>query len=55
MKRVVLLILLLIPFNVLAASPSGMHFEKAIVYDMTDDVVRYDLNGEEIVMDIEKI
>lgn len=46
MKKILLLIILLIPFNVWADIPD-MHFKKAIVYDLTDDVVRYDLDGEE--------
>ena len=45
-KKILFLLLLLLPFNVVALEPTGMHFQKAIVYDMTDDVVRYDLDGD---------
>ncbi len=46
-RKILLIIILLIPFNVLATELTGMHFTNAIVYDMTDNVVRYELNADE--------
>lgn len=42
MKKLILLIILLIPFNIKALSYPTLHYENAIIYDITDKKVLYE-------------
>ncbi len=46
-KYILLLILLLIPVNVFGVELIKTDSKSVIVYDMTDDKILYDRNGEE--------
>lgn len=47
MKKLILLIILLIPFNIKALSYPTLHYENAIIYDITDKKVLYEYNSQE--------
>lgn len=47
MKKVLYLIILLIPFTATALTYPELHYEKAIIYDMTDDKILYSEQSEE--------
>ena len=47
MKKIILLIILLIPFNINALTYPELHYKSALIYDMTDKKVLYDLNSQE--------
>ncbi len=41
MKKILYLLILLIPFNISALSYPELHYNKAIIYDLTDDEILY--------------
>lgn len=58
MKKILyLLIILLIPFNVFALTYPNLHYDKALIYDMTDDNILYskDSDKESSIASLTKI
>lgn len=47
MKKLILLLLLIIPLNVNALEYPKLHYKNAIIYDITDNKVLYELNSNE--------
>lgn len=47
-KLFILLFLLLLPFNCLALEYPNLHYENAIIYDLTNDEVLYELKSDEV-------
>lgn len=47
MRKILYLLILLIPINVYAIVYPTAHYEKAYLYDLTDDQVLYSINGSE--------
>ena len=47
MKKIILIILLIFPIKVLALEYPELHYENAIVYDITDDKILYEKNIDE--------
>lgn len=47
MKKILLLIILLLPMHIKALTYPELHYENAIVYDLNDDTILYEKNSEE--------
>lgn len=47
MKKILYLIILLVPFGVTALTYPELHYEKAIIYDMTDDEILFSKKSDE--------
>lgn len=47
MKKIILFLVLLIPLNVSALDYPKLHYENAIVYDLTDNTILYEYNSDE--------
>lgn len=47
MKKIIILLLLIFPINVLALSYPKLHYENAIIYDITEEKVLYSYKSEE--------
>lgn len=48
MKKIILIILLLLPIQVIALTYPSLHYQNAILYDLTDEKVLYELNSDEV-------
>lgn len=47
MKKIILLLLLIIPLKINALNYPELHYDKAIIYDMTDNNILYEKNSKE--------
>lgn len=48
MKKIILIIILLLPIQVIALTYPSLHYQNAILYDLTDESTLYELNSDEI-------